>query len=135
MFYDGAGHARMEMTSSRGRNTLAIIDVPNHKMLMKMGSDSQIVEMPLKESDLDMLPKDMEAIKKTKKPIGAKVICGRPSHGFTYVIGNANEEVWYDDQTGVITQSTYSNPELGTSTSTCVQFSTNKPDAAVFKLQ
>jgi hypothetical protein len=130
---DGHGHGKSEVLRPTGRRDIVIIDEPSKKITMLMGDSPTPTTIPLGDNDLSAIAAFGQEVKAGGKPLGTKVIDGHPCHGFHYVIGGMQEDLWTGDDIGMRVYSKV-DAGFGTVEAHLRSYSPVAPAASAFKL-
>lgn len=135
MASDGKGHALIESNIGNITSTM-IVDRPNktcYSITMMPGGQRMAMKTPYTEqSTAGSTAEEMK--KYNGKQIGARVVEGRPCHGWQYAVSGSNTESWIGDDIDFMVRSTTSNPQTGATTMVLKSFTPTAPAAAAFTL-
>jgi hypothetical protein len=98
IFSNGKGQTRTENLMPNGMATVNIVDLPNHTSSLLIEAQKMIIKGPIEEGQ--MTPMDeTQAKQRQAKDLGAKLVNGHMSQGWSYKNGQATTEVWQDKET------------------------------------
>jgi hypothetical protein len=128
---DGKGHGRSEVTSAKGRKTVAILDLPNNQLTILMDETKSAMTIPLSQEDLVKMGECAGQMKAKGIALGAKVIDGHPCHGWHYNLDGISQDLWIGDDIGIRVYSKVQG-KFGTQEAHLRSYSGKAPDPSLF---
>ncbi len=132
MASDGKGLTLMK-TENAGQKMRVIGDFKNGVSTTLMDTAKMAIKSKMMESAAGNY--DESAFKKKgAKSLGAKVVNGRPCHGWEYTEAGSKSTTWVGDDCKIMVQSITETPKVGTTTMNLKKFA-GAPAASEFKAQ